>query len=236
MSFDYSALRHFHGIIIPMSIHIDKGDFLTFASIGRAVGIDEFNFFYCEIEPGVWRRHWNLQVHESRSDISREGYLGVILWCICNPGARSKRILNNIIDAGWRRKWTMGNRGNFDYVNIFPLIPILYAARFGKRVPTYPLLPIFTLKTGYRAHLVALQILMERLIGKKKWSHKWATKQLVKHNPDNVWFQILKARVHGDDKDFSQEIASLNMEEAAYGWGSCPGEVYRGLCIKTSEL
>lgn len=212
-----------------MTIHIDKGDYLTFASIGRAVGLG-LEFFQCEIEPGVWRRHPDLKPEESRSDISRDGYLGVLFY-LTKYGYYHK--IQDIINAGWKRGWTMGDRGNFDYVNIWPLVPLLYRG-VGKSVPTIPPLAIGTALTGFRAHLCALTIMIERQMGMRRWSHKWSIERLVDHNPDNIWFAALENRILGINmNDISAMWTKFDSRTGAYGWGSCPGEVFKHLVIST---
>lgn len=217
-----------------MSIHIEKGDYLIFAAIATTCGYKDLPFAKCEIEPGVWRRHWELQEHESRSDISRDGYMGVILYAVVN---NDRAMISRIIKAGWRRRWTMGDRGKSDYINIWPLIPTLYAARYGRWIPTLPTLIIKMNSTGFRAHLMALNILTEMLMGKRKWIHRYSTKKLIEANPDNPWFRALYNVAHRRSQDdVVAMMLNFNFEEAAYGWGSCPGEVMHALVVKTMKV
>ena len=217
-----------------MKIH--DGDFLTFASIGTAVGVmpldQQITFRNCEVAPGIWRRHPQIG-KRSRSDISRDGYLGVMFEAAVN---RRKDVLKRIIKAGWRRGWSMGDRGNFDYVNIYPLVPTLYMLFLGKWFPTLPTwipdIPKYT--TGYRAHLTALHILTEVVAGKDRWSHRDTMSKLYLANPENPWFITLRSLVFGlDTTDYRFEFSD---QEAAYGWGSCPAEVFKGLTEFTIKL
>lgn len=217
-----------------MKIQIDKGDFLTFAATGAGCGITGLPFSKCEVSPGMYRRHPDLQDDESRSDISRDGYLGVLMWAANNTSTDE---MNRIIKAGWRRGWTMGDRGNFDYINIWPLVPLIYAVRYGKWVPTLPPLVVKQNSTGFRAHLMALTILIEMSIGKDTWTHRYSTKKLKEANPDNPWFLALYNKAHkkSQDKVYGM-LLNFNFNEAAYGWGSCPGEVMHALVLRTLKV
>jgi hypothetical protein len=218
-------------------MHIEKGDFVTFASIAYALDVLPFNmwgdYFRCEIQPGIYRRHADLEEHESRSDISRDGYMGVIFECVV---LKNQRKLKDIIKAGWKNRWTMGDRGNFDYLNIWPLIPTLYAAAYGKWIPTLPTLildkPEYT--TGFRAHLTALHIMTEMEMGKRRWSHRRTLKLLLNRNPDNPWFEALYVLAMGWNSEYLE--FKFNMEEAAYGWGSCPGIVFKALTLRAVAM
>lgn len=216
-----------------MDIHIDKGDWLTFAAAGNACGLD-IPFMECEVKPGVWRRHWELKEDESRSDISRDGYLGVLLWAANNP---SKDLMSRMIRAGWRRAWTMGDRGEFDYINMWPLVPLMYAVRYGKWFPTLPPLVIKQNSTGFRAHLMALTILVEMSAGKNTWAHRYSTKKLKEANPKNPWFLALYNKAHKQPQHkVYHMLLNFNYDEAAYGWGSCPGEVMLALTLHTLKV
>jgi len=217
-----------------MSIHIDKGDYLIFAAIGTVLGIPGIPIDKCEIEPGIWRRHYNLQSNESRSDISRDGILGVLLYAAIK---KDKKLLDRMIKAGWKRKWTMGDRGPFDYINMFPLVPLIYALRYGKWFPTIPPLAVKQMLTGFRAHLLALYIMIEMENGKRGWSHRWSLKQLIKANPNNPWFHALYNKSHKLSQNNVHEMMKhFDNSESAYGWGSCPGEVFKKLVERSLAL
>lgn len=190
--------------------HIDKGDFLTFASISKALGMP-YSIESCEIEPGVWRRHPDLKVSESRSDISRDGYIGLIFYALVSG---DRDILARVRSAGWKRRWTMGDRGLFDYVNIWPLIPYLYAAKW-KWFPTPPVLIMGKGKTGYRAHLAAMIIMVDILLGKSYNRHTASIEKLIKHNPTNNLFRALGGMT----------LVIINGEHD-YDWGGCEPELF----------
>ena len=216
---------------------------MTFASIASGLGrlnLDGTNaLIECEVEPGVWRRHPTLEPQDSRSDISRDGYMGVIFNAIADGNVR---MIKRIIKAGWKRRWTMGDRGNFDYINIWPLIPTLYMARYGSWVPTLPTLildkPKYT--KGYRAHLTALHIMTEMMVGKRRWSHRKTLDLLTDRNSHNPWFHALwlvaMGSDPGEDLNLQLDIDSFDMDTAAYGWGSCPGEVMYALTLQAARL
>ena len=199
---------------------IDKGDYLTFASIGRALGL-KYDVAKCEVSPGVWRRHPDLLPAESRSDISRDGYIGVLfLLARMEDREEANRWLDRIIKAGWRRRWTMGDRGNFDYVNIWPLIPYIYALRYGKWIPTPPILIWGKAKTGYRAHLAAMMIMIDLEMGKPYSKHQTAISALLDNNRNSEWFLAL---------------AGFGGREESYDWGGCPVLTYRLLVMCARE-
>lgn len=209
---------------------IDDGDFLTFASIAHGLGsyltTDQLRMYIaCEIEPGLWRRHPDIGTR-SRSDISRDGYMGVVFQKVSHGDRQG---IKRIIRAGWNRLWTMGDRGNLDYINIWPMIPTLYAAAYGSWVPTLPtlILDIPKYTTGYRAHLTALHIMTEMEMGKRRWSHRRTMKLLYKRNPNNPWFEALYVAAMGWPNENLEY--DFDMTEAAYGWGSCPGIVFKAL-------
>lgn len=199
--------------------HIDRGDFLTFASIGQGLGMP-YDIQSCEVSPGVWRRHPDLKVSESRSDISRDGYIGLIFFAITQD---RKDILDRIISAGWKRRWKMGDRGKSAYTNIWPLVPYLYAARYGAWVPT-PYLPIvWKAKTGFRAHLFAMLILIDILIGKRYNKHQRSIRTLWENNKGNNLFRAL------------YRLEYL-LTEYDYEWGGCPPEIHRRLAEFTKGV
>lgn len=200
-------------------MNITRGDYLVFAGLGSSVGLD-LPINQCEVEPGVFKRHW--LPFDSRSDISRDGYLGVLHHISAKD---DKAMLDRIIKAGWKRKWTMGDRGDFDYVNIFPLVPIIYAMRYGSWIPTIPTIALGKMLTGFRAHLLAITILLELRIGKKSMWHKWSMRRLVKANPKNPMFRALLDYLEGTFT-FRLSREEFDWEEGCYGWGSCPPEVF----------
>jgi hypothetical protein len=211
-------------------IELHKGDYLTFASIAAAVGVEVKgpDFRSCEIESGVWRRHPQIG-ERSRSDISRDGYMGVLLFCAVKD---KPNIVSRIRKAGWKRRWTMGDRGTWDHINIAPLVPILYAFKW-KWFPTIPTLCTPLNNTGFRAHLLALAILIEHCMGKRRWSHRKGAKGLAKKNPRNLWFRALVLLTHGDAPTHHSD--SMFGEEH-YHWGGCPLELFIKLTNFTAGL
>jgi hypothetical protein len=205
-------------------LDIDMGDFLTFASIADALGLeyDGPHFRDCEVEPGLWRRHPELGDH-SRSDISRDGYMGVLFNALVT---QDDQIHKRMIEAGWRRCWTMGDRGNLDYINIWPLVPVLYAMN-DNRTPTIPTLCTSFNDDGFRSHLLALIILIERLIGKDRWSHRQGSRGIYYANRHNAWFEELYRLCHG--------LPPGRAKPFEYHWGGCPYDLFVALTEFTAE-
>ena len=205
-------------------IDLDNGDFLTFASIASAVGVEVNSSWHwkdCEVTPGIYIRHPELQDSQSRSDISRDGYMGVLF----NQAMKGDTpTVQKIRKAGLKRRWTMGIRGDFDYINIWPLVPILYAFKW-RWMPTIPTLCTPLNNQGFRAHLLALTVCIERSLGKKRWSHKQAARGLMMENPRNPWFRALSLRITGDSFGVGDE----------YHWGGCPPELHEALTEWTLE-
>lgn len=210
-------------------IHFDKGDFLIFASLSAALGLKLSNgqmtdLYWCEKSPGVYIRHPRLW-SGSRSDISRDGYMGVIFRAVVQG---DNAALDRIIKAGWSRRWQMGSRGLKVYTNIWPLIPTLYMARYGRWVPTLPtfMLNVKSATTGFRAHLTALHIMTEMLVGKRRWSHRQGLRMLCKNNPGHVWFRVLL--------EVYEPVPEC--EDTNYrSWGGCPAEVLEGLIERSKK-
>lgn len=199
------------------------GDYLVFAGLGSSVGLD-LPIARCEVEPGIFRRHW--LPFESRSDISRDGYLGVLHYIAAK---NDMAMLNRILHAGWKRGWTMGDRGDWDYVNMLPLVPLMYMLKYGGWFPTIPTICVGKMKTGFRAHLLAITILLELRAGKKSFWHKWSMRRLVKYNPENPMFLALLNYIENKDNllvDFHIDLEYCKWEEGCFGWGSCPPEVF----------
>jgi len=204
-------------------IHFDKDDFLTFASLASGLGlgllpVQVSDLSGCEVSPGVYVRHPRLG-SGSRSDISRDGYMGVIFRAVVQG---DNDALDRIIKAGWSRRWQMGSRGLKVYTNIWPLVPTLYMARYGRWVPTLPtfMLNIRGAATGFRAHLTALHIMTEMLVGKRRWSHRQGLRMLCKSNPGHVWFRTLLEVYESVPESEDTEYRS---------WGGCPADVMAGL-------
>ena len=200
---------------------IKLGDYLVFAGLGSSVGLD-LPIDKCEVEPGVFQRHW--LPFDSRSSISRDGYLGVLHWIVASWDIP---MLDRILKAGWKRGWVMGE-GEFDYVNMLPLVPLMYAIKYGAWVPTLPTIALGSMLTGFRAHLLAITILLELRIGKKSMWHKWSMEKLVKSNPDNPMFRALLNHIIGRTQFAVVKMCkeSDKWEEGCFGWGSCPPEVF----------
>ncbi len=207
-------------------IDLHKGDFLTFAAIADALDVevsDAWDWRDCEITPGIYIRHPELQDSDSRSDISRDGYLGVLF----NLASRRAGVFDiakveEIRSAGWPRGWTMGKRGNFDYLNIWPLVPLLYAFRW-RWFPTIPTLCTPWNNTGFRAHLLALTICIERALGKKRNCHRDAAWALYNKNQDNRWFRALHYAIIKRHDVYTQYPTDT------YDWGGCPPELHDAL-------
>ena len=240
-----------------MTINLEKhkGDFLIFASIALGTGVlsqkDLATLLNCEVstkndkgewvKTGVWKRHPNLQEHESRSDVSRDGYIGLLFMLMTLEEGQRNKYLDRLIKAGWSRRWTMGDRGSFDYVNIFPLIPLIYACRYGSLVPV-PKVPVWLVRKlggtkGYRGHLTALVILIEMMIGKKSnWQEKMISALIEDaHNP---WYFALASRVADADM-YTALVTTGHIPDdgyAATGWGSCPNELYKELVAYTLKV
>ena len=211
-------------------ITLHKGDYLTFAAIAAAVGVKVQgpDFRMCEIEHGIWRRHPDIG-NRSRSDISRDGYMGVLLYAAV---FNKKDMVERIRKAGWRRGWTMGDRGHWDYINITPLVPIIYAFKW-RWFPTLPTLCTKWNNTGFRAHLLALAILIEHCMGKRRWSHRQGAQGLHEKNPRNIWFNELYCLVHGKRSGYYTPFGYGNDD---YHWGGCPLELHRAISGFTARL
>lgn len=218
-----------------------KGDFLIFASIAAAHGLVDLltqcKLIDCERAPGLYERYPDIKVpEESRSDISRDGYLGLLYGLILN---KRKMTMDRVIRSGLLRLGHVGRIGAFDYVNVFPVLPLFVAARYGSWVPTLPVLTSRRLKgtVGFRAHLMALTVMIELLIGKRRWSHRYTMRKLVADNPQNEWFFEL-ARACGVNPTRTRlPFYTIPLTgEAATGWGSCPNVVMLELIKKAKQL
>jgi hypothetical protein len=246
-----------------MSMHLadHKGDFLIFASLARALGVPLTNdesvaLTQCEISPGLYRRYPEIKVpEESRSDISRDGYLGVLLSILLGPEADRNRRLDDIINVCIKTRCQVGEVGEKGYTNIWPIFPLFLAARYGSWVPTLPLIAVPSFKVsykgeeiespssqeGFRAHLMALMILIEYETGKVGTGSRWTMEKLVDKNPNNPWFIALDVLVH--DRMMIRKLTTIrkaieNLPDgklAGTGWGGCPNEVLKALAIHTMK-
>ena len=242
-----------------MNITEHKGDFLTFASIARGTGVpltndESITLALCEIRPGIYRR-WVGSPYKSRSDISRDGYLGVLFSILAGPESDRNRRLDDVIKACIKTRCKVGETGDSAYTNIWPLFPMYLAARYSKWIPTLPTIAIPPMRTGFRAHLLALFILVEHMIGKRSYWHRWSMKKIIETdsydpkypnrvvNKDNPWFLMLYALVHGEKTNnglmakYGASMIQLQHNRMAdSGWGSCPNEVLKGLAEFTRRL
>lgn len=222
-----------------------KGDFLIFAALASIVcpkkisPADMYSLLKCDKGDGVYVRHPELKEHESRSDISKDGYLGVIFMEVFLGRAEK---IEKIIRGGWKRKWTMGKRGSFDYVNIWPLIPLLYAAKYPDKFPIL-IPPAFLFKfgkasVGHRAHFFSLIIMILMKLGYKKSRFTSILEFFMAKNPDNQWFAALYLKsLDCPINDLGLEPYKLpENQHHGYGWGSCPNEVLNGLIELTKKL
>lgn len=211
-----------------------KGDFLIFASIASVHQLIEADtlvaLYDCERLPGVYERHPGIKVpEESRTDISRDGYLGLLY---AAATLQDKKVMDRVIKAIIIRGGKIGRVGAWDYTNMLPLLPLFLAARYGKWVPTLPVLThrLFKGTTGYRAHLMALTVMIELIIGKKRWSHRSTMRQLVRDNPKNEWFWLLSEACGAKAKRKDVPFYDVpDYGEAWTEWGSCPNLVMKKL-------
>jgi hypothetical protein len=86
-------------------------------------------------------------------------------------------------------------------------------------------------------------ILIEHMIGKRNFFHRWSMTEIHLSNDNNPWFLAMYRLVHGqtmNDHDkvmFDTWMMDLpNNEMADTGWGSCPNEVLKGLANFTRKL
>jgi hypothetical protein len=225
-------------------MHIDMGDYLTFGSIARGLGLlnepEIKTLERCEIERGVMRRHPDMGPDQFRSDISRDGYIGHLFYCLTLPRYERNKKLSDVLYAIWKHRGQVGERGEKGYTNIWPLTFIYLSARFGAWIPTPPPIATPTQYTGFRSHLLAIYILIEYIIGKRRWIHKYSTDKILGHNPKNPWFYALYCLVHREHcyrHEFNNMMDALpDNGEASTGWGSCPDPVLKGLARFTKGL
>ena len=148
-----------------------------------------------------------------------------------------------IIKGGWKRKWTMGKRGPFDYVNIWTLIPLLYAARYPGKFPII-VPPAFLFRfgkasVGRRAHFFSLIIMILMKLGYKKSRFTSILELFTEKNPDNKWFEVLYLQSISYSMDCFRKAKLRKLpknQHHGYGWGSCPNEVLNGLVELTKTL
>ena len=225
-----------------------KGDFLTFASIASVVcpdkvrAEDAIDLTNCLTKEGVLVRHPDLKENESRSDISRDGYIAD-LFSLVDMVEESEPYIDNLISVGWSRKWTMGKRGNFDYINIWPVVPLIYAFKYKGKMPII-IPPAFLLKfgkaaKGHRAHFFSLVVLTLIKLGYNKSRFTSIMKVISDNNKGNLWFEVLYCLASGSKVSDSALILD-SLPEGGYGgwtgWGSCPNEVLNGLHRYTLEM
>ena len=193
------------------------GDYLTFESMKAALNLPHEDFLKCEIRDGIWRRYPNLPPEKSRSDISRDGIMGLMFYCAVNGNTE---IPKRILKAGIKNGFKMGERGNWDYISMLPIVPLITMCAYGKWIPTPPTLAIGKLKHGFRAHLLMLTVLIERRIGKRSWFHKKAADQLRFYNLSNPAFEALQNLVH-DNKPTTTHLGNFLAD-----WGGCSEELF----------
>jgi len=227
-------------------MYIDKGDYLTFGSIARGLNLldphEAAIVMNCEVrgKPGVFRRHPDMGPTQFRSDVSRDGYIGHLFYCLTQPGYIRNQKLSDVLGAIWKYKGQVGERGDSGYTNIWPLTMIYLAARYSKWIPTPPPIATPTQYTGFRSHLLAIYILIEHMIGKRRWSHRYSSEKIFSHNFENPWFYALYCLTHGNRvqrTEFNRMIDVISNDgKADTGWGSCPNAVLKGLARHTRGL
>lgn len=222
-----------------------KGDHLTFASLGLSVDLP-YGIMNCEHLPGVFRRYSGK--FQSRSSISRDGYLGLLHYIVAK---KDKALINRIIKAGWERNWNFDTmpelKSSSDYTNMFPLIPLFYIVRnyFVRNYISFPdkiLLsfycnpPLLNAKTGYRAHLTSIIVLLAMRLGVKSLYHRWIIKTLVKHNPNNPLFNLMHYKLEDKEYDYKKVMSTFEDKIGCHGWGSCEPIVFKKLCELVHNL
>lgn len=152
-----------------------------------------------EIEPGRWIRRpaaypecWSNGL--SRSDISRDGLLGVIWWAIEN---KDSAVLLRLWKYGEKHNWVMGERGwehaVFAPTHISMLAQALYYTSSGKHdfVIRHSRYPMLSAGEGYRAHLQVLHYLIQQEIyGSSLITDEKIIEALAAENPNNPAIQL----------------------------------------------
>jgi len=224
-----------------------KGDHLTFASLGLSADLP-YGIMNCEYLPGVFRRY--SEKFESRSSISRDGYLGLLHYIVAK---KDKKLLNRIIKAGWKRNWDFDTmpelNSSKDYTNMAPLIPLFYALKWHLNnsgnirkfltqliLTIYVMPPILKAKTGYRAHLGVLGVLLAMRVGIRSKYHEIIMKDYVKYNKQNPLFRLMYLKLSGKPYDYSEVMQDFEPVIGCHGWGSCEPDVFEGLCRIVDHL
>ncbi len=205
-----------------------SGDFLVFASLKAAIGGKDLGVRECEVSPGTWVRA--PEAFESRSTISRDGYLGLLHFCISK---KDPSIISRILKAGFPRGFQQGRAlrkmgfwEEFDYVNILPFLGhLLLVYFFLKGWPHFllriiPKLPLFLVgksaKEGFRGHLALVLIWLEaRVFGWERLPlfSRIALKSLVESNPRNAFFAAAWARSTGGNFKKAQRLLEATKED-----------------------
>jgi hypothetical protein len=178
-------------------IETDSCDSLIFSALAN---VKDVKLTAAELEPGKWLRRPTeypecYSSGESRSNISRDGLLGVIYWAVYHKDSNT---LKRLWDYGESHNWVMGEQGwtHSIYVpdHIALLAQALYYTSNGKYDYTarFVIMPEFTPETGFRAHLQQLQLLIRKKIYNKDESFANKVRQKLKEqNPKNPLHQFL---------------------------------------------
>jgi hypothetical protein len=67
--------------------------------------------------------------------------------------------------------------------------------------------------------------LIERVLDKKRWSHKQGALGIHQKDLKNPWFRALYRQTH----ELTTHPALITDKESNHGWGGCPPEVHQAL-------
>jgi len=161
------------------------------------------NIFAAEVEPGTWLRRPQGYIEcfaagESRSTISRDQLLGVMLRCV---NTRNIGCLKRLWDHGESTSWRMGENGwehsifTPDYIAV--LAQAIYEVSRGKNDYTarWFKFPVLSPETGYKAQLQVLFLMLrEKVYGSLDSSAERLFDQLADQNPRNPLMQVAAGR------------------------------------------
>jgi hypothetical protein len=216
---------------------IERCDWLTFAALVDAFTAKKVNIYAVEKTPGIWHRHMQTCYPEhSQSETSRDGYLSALhAFKTRGDTAAVQRILSAVRPLEYRT-----GPGPLGVAGIAPLVPIMrkMAGAYLVDESDDALPDAFQKVTqGFRPHLIASYIwLSGRVHGSITNAGRDVLKTFVRENPNSPFFRALRSRFDdGDQTEALELLDRMPHEDAPFGWGSCPWQVYYAISVAVME-
>ena len=208
----------------------DRVTFVALLSAFCPTRAEEFKRY--EYPEGKWNRDVSsCYPNDSASETSRDGYLSVLQ---ALKSSNDYSALRRIIDYAEPRGGSTGE-GDEGIVNIWPLMGTIHQMAGDK--PLDGASDQLAILNGFRGAQIANYLLLKgRINGYLGVLEMEFAEKLDAQVPHSPWYSAIYHKYHDGDQSFALEgLKNFPTEDAPYGWGSCPNDIYWILTYITTK-